>query len=103
MKTFREIIEPLKDNLSFVNNEYVLVVNTDEKMIYAISQDQEKSEIMSKIINGISSMDSKDVLFGRDKRYGIPTSTYIDRDGSIINIVRDKDKRQVTLSWTMGR
>ena len=104
MKTFKDILEPLIDSFEIENNEYKIVVNTDDKMIYAIPQDQKKGELMADILEKIGEMKMGiEILFGKQIAYGVPTISYLDRDGSVINIVRDKDKKKVTLSWIKGR
>ena len=104
MKTFTDILEPLKDKLTYENNEYRLVVNTDDKMIYAIPQDQEKGELITDILTFVGEMKPRmEVLFGKQPVHGVPTTTYLDRDGSIINIIRDQEKKQVIFSWIEGR
>lgn len=104
MKTFKDILEPLKDRLAYDNNEYRLVVNTDDKMMYAIPQDQKKGELITDILAYVSEMKPEiELLFGKRQVHGTPTTTYLDRDGSVINIVRDNEKKQVIFSWIVGR
>lgn len=104
MKTFKDVLEPLKDKLTYEKNEYRLVVNTDDKMIYAIPQDKEKGEIITEILAYVSEMQPEmELLFGKRMVHEVPTTTYLDRDGSLINIVRDKEKKQVIFSWIEGR
>ena len=100
MRTFKDIIEPIKGKMTCVGNEYRLVVRTDDRMIYAIPEDQEMGEIITMIIGEIDKMKPKiEVLCGSRNDHGIPTFTYLDRDGSVIDVVRDGENKRVILSY----
>lgn len=104
MRTFKDIIEPLKDKLIEGPGKYTLVVRTDDKMMYALPEDKELGDTMTSILNEISSMESGiELLFGKRVDSGIPLTTYLDRDGSVVDIFRDKSNKSVTLCWTLPK
>lgn len=82
------------------DGEYKIVVNVD-KSFYPISDiDREKGNATTEILDKLSDLyKDKKVLWGKQVAYGLPTSTYLDNKGAIINVIRDCEKGVVVLYW----